>query len=63
MERRQMIAVLQNGYAVNRPHGFSGIFAWFLANIGHPDRKEARPFFYPLKWEKNRENPFFKEAR
>jgi hypothetical protein len=48
-----MIAVLQNGCAVNRPHGFSGIFAWFLANIGHADRKEAGPFFYPLKWEKN----------
>jgi hypothetical protein len=40
MERRQIIAVLQNGCAVNRPHGFSDIFAWFSANIGHPERKE-----------------------
>jgi hypothetical protein len=36
-----MIAVLQNGGAVNRPHGFSGIFAWLSANIEHPDRKET----------------------
>jgi hypothetical protein len=54
MERRQMIAVLQDGCAVNRPHGFSDIFAWLSANIGYPGRKEVEPFFYPLKWEKNR---------
>jgi hypothetical protein len=47
-----MIAVLQDGCAVNhRNHAcndISGIFAWFSANIGHPDRKEAWPFVYPL---------------
>jgi hypothetical protein len=41
MERRQMIAVLQDGCAVNRPLGFSDIFAWLSSNIGHPDRKKS----------------------
>jgi hypothetical protein len=31
-----MIAVLQDGCAVNRPHDFSDIYAWLSANIGHP---------------------------
>jgi hypothetical protein len=48
-----MIAVLQDGCAVNRPHDFSDIFAWHSANIRHPDRKGVGPFFYSLQWEKN----------
>jgi hypothetical protein len=41
MERRQMIAVPQDGCAVNCPQDIFDIFAWLSANIGHPGRKEV----------------------